>query len=344
MRHHFAGVGKKIPASGGGGRRGAGRALSVSPSSLRLFGRLSRLPLSLRRLSSLSVSFGRPCPPRLFPCGVRPPFYSLRRRPALGGAGDTSFLRRLRSLRSSSAPPSALRSFLRSYVPPPFLRSPCCVVSPSSLRLYGRLSRPPLSLRRLSSLSVSFGRPCPPRLFPCGVRPPFYSLRRRPALGGSGDTSFLRRLRSLRSASAPPSALRSFLRSYVPPTFRAPHVLQPAGAARRPLLQRAAGAARRPRRLRSTPHSLHPPLCGDLRLPLRAAASPPPFAFGVLPLSSGALCRPRWLQPPRPPPAPAPAGSLRRVCVPRGTWLFLQLFTFVIFTSVIIYDCDSLHS
>ena len=107
----------------------------------------------------------------------------------------------------SSVPPFLLRSFVRR--------------APSSLRLFGRLFGLPLSLRRLSSLSVSFGRPCPPRLFPLGVRPPFYSLRRRPALGGSGDTSFLRRLRSLRSSSAPPSALRSFLRSSVPSYARA---------------------------------------------------------------------------------------------------------------------------
>ena len=274
---------------------------------------------SLRRLSVSSVvSTGFLCPSVVSPVSpapsvVRAPlaffpagYGRLLRRPALRGAGDTSFLRRLRSLRSSSAPPSALRSFLRSSVPPPFLRSQGFVSAPSSLRLFGRLYGLPLSLRRLSGLSGSFGRPCPPPLFPFGVRPPFYSLRRRPALRGAGDTSFLRRLRSLRSSSAPPSALRSFLRSSVPPPLRATPLRRQAGAARRPLLQRAAGAARRPRRLRSPPLFARPRLRRDLASPFRAAASPPPFTFGVSPLSSGALCRPRLPPPPRAPPAPAP--------------------------------------
>ena len=175
------------------------------------------------------------------------------------------------------------------------------------------------SLRRLSVSSVvSTGFLCPSVVSPVSpapsvVRAPlaffpagYGRLLRRPALGGSGDSFSLRRLRSLRSSSAPPSALRSFLRSSVPPPLRATPLRRQAGAARRPLLQRAAGAARRPRRLRSPPLFARPRLRRDLASPFRAAASPPPFTFGVSPLSSGALCRPRLPPPPRAPPAPAP--------------------------------------
>ena len=180
---------------------------------------------SLRRLSVSSVvSTGFLCPSVVSPVSpapsvVRAPlaffpagYGRLLRRPALGGSGDSFSLRRLRSLRSSSAPPSALRSFLRSSVPPPFLRSQGFVSAPSSLRLFGRLYGLPLSLRRLSGLSGSFGRPSPPRLFPCGLRPPVAAACPRGLGGLVLPTSppfppFL-----LRSAVCPPF-LPPFLRS-----------------------------------------------------------------------------------------------------------------------------------
>ena len=283
---------------------------------------------SLRRLSVSSVvSSGFLCPSVVSPVSPAPSVVRVPRpfspagygRPFIAfGGGLPSGVRGTRPSYVASVPsvPPPLRRLpsVPSSVPPFLLRS-FVRRAPSSLRLSGRLSGLPLSLRRLSSLFVASGRPCPPRLFPLGVRPPFYRLRRRPALGGSGDTSFLRRLRSLRSSSVPPSALRSFLRSSVPSSARA----ATSGGGKPPPPPAGSGGGKPP-----PPPSLSPSLHSPAALPRpRSAVSCSGFAaalhFRGSLLSSGSACRPRWLQPPRPPPVPAPAGCCVRACVPRGT-------------------------
>ena len=142
-------------------------------------------------------------------------------------------------------------------------------------------------------------------------------------------------------AGAGAGGVRGGVRSRSSPASGSPLAPPPAtsGGGRPPPPPAGSGGGRPPPPPSLSP-SLHSPAA--LRRP-RSAVSCSGFAaalhFRGSLLSSGSACRPRWLPPPRTPPAPAPAGSMRRVCV-CSTWNIVVTATI---HNCNIYICNTLH-